>query len=291
MSWNGVSILDLDVLFLGGFNYCDPVLPDSDPRDYGVWRFDYLVTQQKYSFLYSLVSEFERRGKRVISPVSAHLATFMKPMMLERLRQADFAVPATITTNRKTDAEEFRQGKEAIVWRPATGKAMVQLFADKQLAALMQPERTAVILADVVPGPLLRGYVFDGKPWLLLQYKNPDYEMEETLEYFLDVSCPEVEADLQRLATELKAPWMQVSFVVNDGKPFIYDVDTDPSYADLPKVYEDALRDRIAASLTGNTENFKPTGSIAPGDPHPRPTMFLRRMLDVLYDFEKSKYS
>jgi hypothetical protein len=295
MAWNGISLLDVDVFFLQGFSYADPVLPPQEDRDYSVWRFDYLVTQQHYSVLCSLLSELHRRGKKVVNPTTAHLNTFMKPMMLERLRQEGLCVPEVLTTNRLEDATKFGERHEKLVWRPVTGKAIFQHFKEKQREALMAPTKPAVILAETVPGPLVRGYLFDGRPWLFLHCRPPEYDpdtaMEETLELFWDVACKEVEADLARVAQILQAPWMQVSFVVKGDRPYVYDVDTDPSYADLPKVYADALTERLAAALTGRREAFAPSGSIAPDEGHPRPTMFMRRMLDILYDFEHSKYS
>jgi hypothetical protein len=291
LTWNGVELTALDLAFLRGFAYCDPVVPAGDlDVDWSLWRFDYIGQQQKYTYLYSFFCELERRGVKLLNPPDAHLRLFMRPFVLEQLRQAGVNVPALTCTNRMDVAREFYGRHASVVWRPATGRAAYQLFQDRQREALVSLQKPPVLLAEVVAGPLIRAYLYDGQPLLCLKMGAPDPVGEETLERFVETDCGDVCGDLRRVADSVRVPWLQASFVLKDGRAWIYDLDADPMFEGLPTVHSEKLVTLLAARMLNSTAACPSAIPADAADAKERPTLFLRRMLDILFEFEESKY-
>ena len=288
--WNGARFAPGERAFLHGFSYCDPVVPSADPEaDWSVWRFDYLEDQQKYSFLHSCFSELARQGVQVINPPDIHRTFFMKAFLLERLRQAGFAVPQTICTNRLDVAEAFCRDHPKVVWRPGTGRAAWQLCLKPQREALCSPRKPPVLLAAVSDGPLVRGYLFEGQPLLLLHCSPPCMAPEELLEEFWEVQYPGLQGEFSRLAEDLGATWLEIHFVYQDGKALLYDMEADPLYDCLPASYQEKLTALLAARLLG-LDAASLGARVAALERASRPTLYLRRMLQILFEVEAQKY-
>jgi len=290
--WNGVDLAELDTAFLRGFQYCDPVVPSGNlDVDWSLWRYDYIALQQRYTYLYSLFCELERRGVRVVNSPDAHLRLFMKPFILEHLRLSGLKVPALVCTNSMEAARAFCGSHAKVVWRPATGRAAWQLFLHRQREALISLRKPPVLLAEAVEGPLRLGYLYEGQPLLLLKMSAPEAAEaagEETLEGFCETDCPEAAADLRLLAETAGTPWLRVAFVLKDDRAWIYDLEADPLFEDLPAVHGEKLVVRLAERLLRQELAAQPV-SAAP-EPKERPAIFLRRMLEILFEFEQSKY-
>lgn len=294
LEWNGVDLATLDIAFLHGFPYLDPVIPSGDLElDWSVWREDYIALQMKYTYLYSLFAELERRGVKVVNSPRMHLCAFMKPLLLEQLRAAGLNVAASMTTNSMDAAKEFCARTPKVVWRPCTGRAAYQLFLDKQREALISTKKPPVLLAELKEGPLVRGYLYDGKPVLFLQRYVPDNKAEETLEQFFEVPCADVRDQIALASRTLGFPWFQLTFIPIDGKAYIYDVDVDPLWESLPTAWQRQLTALLAGKLLGAEAAYEAPLSvpIGPDAVKQRPTIFLRRMLQILFEFEQSKYS
>lgn len=287
MSWNGVDMTALKSAVVMGFSYCDPVIPAPDLRmDFTVWRYDYLAEQQTYSYLHSLLLDMERRGVRMLNDPNVHMACFARTSLFERLRQAGLCVPEMLCTNRLDMVNAFRDGKQAVVWRPASGRAIWQLFLDAQRDALVSLEKPPILLFDTCPGHLTRGYLFEGRPLMLVTYRYPDPGPPERLESYMEVDLPHAHEALAKAAALVQGRWLEVQFVQNGDETWIYDIEADPDLEALPAELQDRLTARLAASLTG-----QPVPAPTPDDvPHERRAMFLRRMLRILFEFEESKY-
>jgi len=144
------------------------------------------------------------------------------------------------------------------------------------------------MLAEIIEGPLIRSYLIDGEPLLCLNRYPPAYILHaETLESFKAIECPEVYGELQHLATHLSLHWGQVSFVLREGRPWIYDVDVDPILGQIPDVFRERLIDGLARACLGMGQ----ASELLPDTPQARRTLFLRRMLFPLFEFEHMKYS
>ncbi|HYG77168.1 MAG TPA: hypothetical protein VEK08_19345 [Planctomycetota bacterium] len=289
--WNGVDLAKLDAAFVRGFSYQDPILPSGGiDIDWSVWREDYIAEQMKYTYLHSLFMEMARRGVKVVNSPEQHMQGFMRPLVLEQLRRAGVSVPQSVCTNIMDVAKDFCAKNAAVVWRPVTGRASIQLFRDKQREALISLKKPPVILAELKDGPLVRGYFFENKPLLLLERYVPAAQPEETLERFFEVPCPEVREQLALAARTLNIPWVQMLFTIVDGKAWIYDVDTDPLIEGLPIDFQTKLTSLLAQKLLGRNADFEAPLSGLDEAVRQRPTMFLRRMLQILFEFEQSKY-
>jgi hypothetical protein len=154
--------------------------------------------------------------------------------------------------------------------------------------SLIDPKKPPVLLAEIIEGPLIRAYILQGEPLLLLKHNAPAYLPLETLEIFQSLDCRAVYGELQRLAECLGVDWMQVLFVLKDHQAWIYDIDTDPIYHGLPEAYQQRIGEGLARRFLGQEDAFEST-TLAE-QPQSRPTLFLRRMLRILFEFEYYKY-
>lgn len=313
--WNGHDFSLLDAIFLRGFAYWDPVIPDGEiDRDWSLWRCEYLALQQRYSAVVSLLEELARRGLRLINPPTVHLRLYAFPALLSELFRKGIAIPEFLCTNNPEEAFIFAKFSEAralpdesssetsslqTLWRPASGRGPIQLYGRKQHAALMGADKPPILLFRLYEGPLYRSYVAAGQSLLTLQWSYPSLEPPESLGYFWEVDPPSP-AWLSQLSEMLSIPWFHASYVVPEGgSPLLYDLDTDPHWEGIPRLLQDRLVTRLAAWLTNRAsspsplvmkEEAKEGGNEKKSPPCERPTLFLRRMLRILFEFEASKY-
>jgi hypothetical protein len=288
--WDGVNVAELDIAYLHGFSYTYPLAPAPLGHvDWSVWQIDHLLEQQKSSFLLSAFTEMERHGVKLLNPARVYLKNFAKAELLESLRQAGFPVPRMVCTNDMEATHTFIQKvDDKVVWRPATGRAAWQLFRDRQREHLISTEKPPILLAEIIEGPLIRGYLIHGQPLLCLNRYPPACILHaETLESFKAMECTEVYGELRQLAVQLSLHWGQVSFVLKEGRPWIYDVDVDPILGPMPEVFQERLIDGLARGCLGMEQASEPL----PDTPQVRRTPFLRRMLFPLFEFEHMKYN
>lgn len=282
--WDDVNVAELACAYVHGFNYANPVLPSPlDDVDWSLWQADYLIKQQTTSLIHGAFLEMQRRGVTLFNPPETHVQNFMKLNLLEEIRRTGFKVPQLVCTNEVETAKQLATRINPLLWRPSTGRAPWQLFGDRQRALLVAPDKPPVLLAEAIQGPLIRAYLFQGKPLFCLQYRVPAAVPVERLEVFQTIQCSEVYGELQRLTEAFSLPWTLVSFVLKDGEPWIYDVDPDPIFEGLPELYQQRLTEGVAKGLLGEDINALEPLTDAP---QTRPTLFLRRMLRVLFDIE-----
>lgn len=285
--WDGTDVTGLDVAFVQGITYANPVTPaDLGDIDWSVWQTDYIGERQRSSFIYSALCEMERRGVKVINPPPVLVQSFMKADLLEDLRQASFNVPQLMCTNDPEEARAFSQSQR-VLWRPLTGRAGWQPFLDRQLEILISPGKPPVLLAETIEGSLVRAYVFDGHPLLFLEYLPPDVIPIERLELLRAIECPQLQPELERLAAAIGFRWAQVLFVLGEDRVWIYDVDVSPVLDWLPEVFQKELMLRLSEGLLGREHK---RGALPPAEFCPRPMPFLRRMLWDLFSMEYRKY-
>ncbi len=291
VSWNGTRLEQLDALYVHGFRYEDPVLPPADPVcDWSLWQAGAVIRQQSYSFLYSVWARLEQLGgPRLYNPVSAELAAFDRPGPLDRLARAGFAVPPLLTGNDDDTVAAFQGRYDGVVWRPVTGRAAWQWFQDRQRRHLVGLGKPPVLLAAVMPGPLLRVYVLDGQVALVLATAPPNREGVERLETMIPVTdlSPAVLETIGRAVTTLGLRWAMALVIDGPDGPVFYDMDPDPELGCLPPPFEAHLNRCLAAALAGIALPAAPFGP----DPLERPALLLRRMLAIQFDMEQSKYS
>lgn len=287
--WDGINVAELDCAYVHGFNYDYPVKPVAElDIDWTAWQVDHLAEQQRYSFLLSAFTELDRYGIKLFNSPSVLVQNYMKLDMFEDLRQAGFRVPKMICTNDGESAARFMQSMKTVMCRPATGRASWQLFTDKVRQRVILPKKSPLLLAELKEGALIRVYLFNGKPLLILKYGAPDCtgtERVEHLEVFQAVHYPELNEELNRLATFLSLGWGQILLVPGGNSFWIYDIDADPIIDWLPEPYRQGLTQAIAQGLL--QQDIDITFSEAP---QPRSTIFLRSMLWLLLDIERQKY-
>lgn len=299
---NGIDLTSFKYIWLHNFQYQNPIIPSAvEQCDWSLWRAEYLVEQQRYSALASLFAELNRRGVILLNAPTIQLSTWMVQQPLELLRDLSYAVPDMLCTNDMQTAEEFVKQYKQVIWRPATGCAAWQLFKTKQQDDLIDPTKPPVLLAEVVSGLMLRAYVLFGKVVLVLANTTAGYASidenshTEHLEQFWHIQASaELEAELIKIAEDINLIWGEIIFVQDDvdkQQPVIYGVNSDPEVSSLPLAYKDYLTSALAYGLMGNLSDIFKLQNKLPEDKQNRQTLFTKRMMQVLFDFEKIKYS
>jgi len=289
ITWNGNKLSALDKLFVTGFDYQDPLVPRAvATADWGVWQIDYIVDEQRWSFVSSVLRDLERRGVSLINSWHASQFGFAKALLLAELKRTGFLVPHWLCSNEMPVVQRFCEEQKRVVWRPNSGRAMWQLFLDKQRLHCVDPAKPPVLLASHSEQALVRAFVCGDEVLLALNYSAPHMEMFERMEEVWACDCSQVADELVRAVSHIRAGWALVLFVEQDGRPCIYDIDVDPHYGWLPSEFRAYLQIRLARKLLDLP---------APGDdvlPVParseRDSLFMRRMLVPLHEMEATKY-
>lgn len=285
----GIDLAALEAVWVHGFSYENPVIPRPETRqEWSVWQVDYLSQQQRYSALFSLLEELARRGVKLFNAPQAYIQSYRMFSFLEELRSLGFLVPKLVCTNDPDAAGEFMHEHDPVIWRLATGRSAWQLFREKQVRAFVHPSKPPVILGEAVSGPLQRAYLLNGKVVSCIESRSPRFTPPlETLEVLWEVSCAQSAQDLESLAQRTGLEWAVVSFVPGQDGPLIFDCDPDPVLDWLPPVQQGYILDILAGFLSG-----KPTVAVEPPQfDQERPSLFLRRMMGILFQFEASKQS
>ena len=292
--WNGCDLGTLHTALVAGMAHENPVVPEPEGvRDFSVWQADYPARQQKYSFLLSLFTRLERMGVRMVNPTEGYRAMFAKGHLLLGLAREGFTLPELLVSNDPEQAEAFCAAPGLVVWRPQGGRSPWQLCKDKQRRAVVRPDMPPPILARAEDGPLVRSWVFEGRPLLSLSARRPSMAVPERLERMVPFDHTGYESELGRLAETLGLPWFQVLFVPQGERMVIYDLDADPVLDWLPPEFRRELIHALAAGLASGMDGSlaqiacQPT---ADGPGENRPALFLRRMLRTLFEFEQCKY-
>jgi hypothetical protein len=290
VSWGAAPLTGLEAAYVRGFRFEDPVTPrPKEQADWSLWQPSYVLDQQRYSFDYSLLCRLEATGAKLYNGVEAHLLAAAKFAQLQRLRQQGVAVPAMLCGNDDGAVGAFCEAHEKVLWRTGTGRCAWQLFLDKQRRFLVAPSKPPVILAALAAGRLLRAFVFDGRPVLGLETLAPECENLEFLEAcrWVDVVG---DADVLRAAARAAgANWCQILYVSTDDGPVVYDVDPDPVLEELPAAVREYLTAAVAHGLLGRLPELAPTKALRE-EAFERQSLFLRRMLRILFRMERSKY-
>lgn len=284
---DGHRLTSFDAVLVRGFEYMDPVVPNSAVgADWSVWQIDYMIDQQRFSSQYSLLEELARRGVEVMNPPRAHLHGFQRSQLLNVIADAGISVPSVLCTNDPAAASAFCAENGQTVWRPATGRASWQRFTRRQQDAFVTSAQPPVMLASVADGGMVRCWLLRGRPLLCLTHAPADAGGLERTEALWALEPARVGArTLAPICALLGAPWLQVTYAFDGSEPVVYDIDFDPRLDWLPPLHRGVLITRLAAGLSGSTVD-----DTVPAGVQQRPTPLLRRMLRDLFDYESSKY-
>jgi hypothetical protein len=290
IAWDGQKLDEFDKILVAGFDYQEPLIPRAvASADWSVWQIDYIVDEQHWSFVSSVLRDLERRGVRLINPWGALQFGFAKARLLAELKRAGFLVPNWLCSNEMPVVQKFCEEQKRVVWRPNTGRAMWQLFLDKQRLHCVDPAKPPVLVASHPEQALMRAFVCDGEVLLALNCSAPHMENFERMEEVWACDCGAVADELVRAVGRIGAVWAQVLFVEQDGKPCIYDIDVDPRYGWLPAEFRAYLQIRLARKILGMPS---PGNDALPvPDRAERDSLFMRRMLVTLHELESTKYS
>lgn len=284
--WNGVDLSSLDCAYVHGFKHEEPVIPVERDCDWSLWQPAHVLDQQRHSFLYSLFTRMEADGVKLFNAPAVHVSAFNKFSQLNSLKKAGVNIPDMICTNDKAAASRFMDKHEDVLWRTATGRCSWQLFTNKQLDALITPEKPPILLANICSGLIRRAYFIEGRPALVLENSAPEMERMEELEVFSVVDALEAEKIVKKITETLNTRWCQVTFVSSDGEPIVYDVDVDPLLNDMPLKLSEYLNACLTEELIGKPQ----TKDLLKDKYYSRDSLFLRRMLQIQFSMQATKY-
>ncbi len=290
LTLGGHDLESLEAVFVYGFAYQDPVLPGADDNlDWGLWQSRYVLEQQGFSHLYSLLSELTQRGVAVFNPVEALIANYAKPRLFGAAAKARLKVPNWLCSNDPDEVQAFSETHDLVLWRPATGRAAWQVFRDKQRQALIATERPPVLLAQAMEGTIVSAFCLDGRVLLTLAQQAPDTAEIERLERFLVAEKPYPDNAAARVAKATGARFSVVLATLGRGAPCLYDVDAAPLLGGLPPEIRDFLAERLALGLLGRVDEATAPYDLG-ADTSERESLFLRRMLRIQFDIEATKH-
>ena len=284
----GHSMADFDACYVTGSFYENPVLPrPAEQADYSLWQFRHVVDQQSWSADFSILSRLEKKGVKLFNAASGHYWAFNKYAQLTSLATKGIDIPKLLLTNDGEAASAFMAARGEVLWRPSTGKAPWQVFRERQRAHLTGSAKAPFILADIAEGPLRQIYVAGDKILACLEFRPADDSGLESAEMFRHCEPePLVAAEAVATIAACGLSWGMVLCVSSPGKGVVYDVDQDPYLPDMPKVYREGIADRLAAVLLGKDK----LPEIAT-DIQERDSLFLRRMLRIGFEMQRSKYT
>ena len=304
--WNGVELTTLESAWICGFPYMDPVVPPVAGRpDWARWQCAHLLEQQTYSALESVFAELERQGVQLVNRRAHALGEFSKAEQLLRLGRNGCTVPQLLCSNDEEQADAFCARFENVLWRPPTGRAAWQRFTGKQRRHLIGPDKPPVVLAERLGENFNIAWCFDGDAMLCVELDPPaprpvevlgnpaDYGellRFETLE-MLTVRDPH-DASFELGSAWRGSPGLRWAAVTSmrdkAGRTVIYDIDPDPDISWLPEPLRDWLKQCVARRLLDREPDRRYAPAV--GMRLQRPALFLRRMLQIQYEMEDSKY-
>ncbi len=267
----------------------DPIVPAPVvDADWSVWQQSHIVEQQRFSILYSVFAEAQRRGVRVYNSMSGLVLGFQPSEQLSRLQSNGFDVPAILVSNDDAEVARFREQFQCVIWRPSTGRAAWQLFTDLQNEHLVHVEKPPVLLAQVLEGPARWAYVLDEQVLFTHEMQPAAILPPESLEAVCGVTDGAAKEVVVAACRAVGLRWARVMYVEHDGGVWIYAIESNPLLSWLPAELRRYLNEALMRAL------LDLPGGAFPDALHERvlerPTLFLRRMLTILFDIEATKY-
>ncbi len=289
--WAGVDLSDRARVLVTGYRYADPVVPGAhDDVDWAQWQARYLAEQQKASFLMSVLARLVGHGVDVWNGLNAHILSFMRPTALARAQRAGMALPPMLTTNNPNAADRFIAAHPSVLWRPPTGRAPWQLFGPRQRKHLIAADKPPILLAAGVIGQLERVFVVGGRVVLSLSRYFAVHDELERLDRWQVAALGPHHRAVEAAAAALGIGWGAFDIVVSDGRAVLYDIDPDPIVDDLPGSVREELISALAHGLLGRPVDPAAVIGRLPSHPMERPTMFLRRMMQLQFEMEATKH-
>jgi len=288
--WNGFRLDEFDKLVILGFDYQDPLIPRAVvSADWSIWQIDYVVDQQYYSFISSVLRDLERRGVCMVNTWDSLKYNFSKALLLSRLQESGFLLPQWLCSNEMSVVEKFCTDEKQVIWRPNNGRAAWQLFLDKQRLYCVDPSKAPVLVASHPGFQLQRAFVCGTEVLLALHCSAPYAADFEYMEQVWCCDSTAVAGELVAAVASTGATWAQVLYTEIDGRPYIYDIDSDPKYGWLPIEFRNYLNHRLAEQLLEiPVTTAVPLGDMARAE---RDSLFVRRMLVTLHELEANKYA
>ena len=134
-----------------------PALPPVlNPGFYSDYRSDFIREQGFSAATYSFFVDQVRAGKLVINELSTYSDHDTKAQFYENLREQQFPVPETLTTNDPLQALAFADRHKEVVVKPSVGVGSTRLFTLQDRERLDQIRLCPLMMQKRIPGDTLR---------------------------------------------------------------------------------------------------------------------------------------
>jgi hypothetical protein len=271
--WNGTDFRDIEAMYLRGVAPRTlPVLPAVlNTRFHAEYRAEFLREQEFQAATYAFFECAAARGKLVVNRLTgAYVDHDSKSQFYEKLREAGFAAPRSLTTNDPAAAARFVDEVGEAIVKPAIGVGSTRVVADHDLERLDELRGCPCLFQERVLGPTVRVHVVaDTVVLSLLIHSEGGVDSRTATKGFEYIKLADEEEDRIVRASRFLglhfAAWDVI--LTADGKSVYLDCNPGPYVMWIGPENRKAVFQQLAAYLVG----FAETGSVAVASQRVRP--------------------
>lgn len=294
LSWGEMDFSSVALICIFDWTESVPTIPAADPPgSWSCWRDDYVCLEQKHSFFRSFLAEAERRGIMVLNSGNKTFDIFQCPHLLHKLKSAKLPVTDFIVTNEAREVAEFLGGNTGL-WRACAGPSPWQ-YIDAAIA-----EAVVVGIPKIVtysyPGEWVLLFSIFGRTLAILAVNPPRTEYPERLEAFSFWTEDEESSQFCQAVAEITGlDFVGIHGTFTQDGFRLFEIESSPLISHLPPQISAILFSRLAQTICEKITGHPPQPYTAalPAEnerTYPRATIFLRRMLQELFDVERRRY-
>lgn len=252
--WNRVDFSDIRAIHLRGTTprtlpTFPPVLNAATEADY---RHRFLVEQEFQATTYDFFEHQARLGKLVVNRLTtAYIDHNSKSQFYEKLRQAGFTVPASLSTNCPQAAGDFFASVDQAVMKPAIGVGSTRIVTADDRARLEELALCPTLFQERIIGTTIRIHVVGETMVKAVRLINDNIDSRTETKDFAETTLPEAEAVNVVRATRFLglhyAAWDGI--LAADGRLYLLDCNPGPYVMWLPEAYRQPVFTALARYL------------------------------------------
>lgn len=281
-----------------------PMIPQAEPTGaWYNWRDDFVAQEQRFSFFRSLLDEAIRRELPLWHGSNAAWQRFVYPSLLRKLAQANLPVIDFVVTN-DADAVQTFLDEQPGLWRACSGDAPWQHIDENSAKDILHG--TPKIVSRLYPGEWVLLFGAWGHTLGVITAEPPDSDYPERLER-LTFHQSDAESDQFCAAIERATGYAYfcVQGLLSEHGFRIFEIEPCPLLTHLhpdlarhlARQLAGVISERLGKTHGGNLSHaFEMAvdveeNPVENGMRFERPVLFLRRMLQPLFEIEAQRYS
>lgn len=197
--------------------------------------------REKDSMLGSMLRWAALQGKLILNPIDTLVCHYYKLDSLQRLRNANIPVPATLGTNDPKAIRHFARKYKQLIYRPLSGGAGAIALGTDDLSPqlLAHLENVPLMLQERIYGSDIRAYVLGDQVIAAAASSISDQDdFRKGQENFQPTIITDAEAkDLINAAKILSLYFAEIDFKrAQDGRHFVLDINPAPLFASFEAI-------------------------------------------------------